>query len=376
MTRPIGYFVHHQGRGHAERCAAVVNALPATRPVTIFCARDDMFPTLRPGATVHRIPSLFEPSGAEVGMDWIPTPHTLHCAPVGWPGIRMAMGRMAAWFMEANPALMISDVSAEVAQLARICSVPHVKVIQHGDRSDPGHRAAYDGAAGLLAPFHPALDQPAWADLADRMFHAPGLGCPATPAPDRAAARTRLGLDPARKVILVLSGKGGNGFAQAPIGVGARAMPDTQWITAGHVERDWHATEPSNLRHFGWVDGVADHVAAADVVVASTGNTTCQQILAAGIPWIAVPEWRYFDEQVWKARALDAAGAAVHLPHLPSSAHAWHRAMAEVAARHDPARQQALTGADAASRTAAWLESLIQRLWADAAPNVIPLSAS
>ena len=40
--RPFGYFVHHQGRGHAERCAAIANALPRERPLTLFCARDDI----------------------------------------------------------------------------------------------------------------------------------------------------------------------------------------------------------------------------------------------------------------------------------------------------------------------------------------------
>ena len=46
MTGPIGYFVHHQGRGHAERAAAIANELIASRGVTLFCARDDIFPAL------------------------------------------------------------------------------------------------------------------------------------------------------------------------------------------------------------------------------------------------------------------------------------------------------------------------------------------
>lgn len=35
--RPIGMFVHHQGRGHARRCEAIVRAM-RPRPVTIFTA--------------------------------------------------------------------------------------------------------------------------------------------------------------------------------------------------------------------------------------------------------------------------------------------------------------------------------------------------
>ena len=135
-----------------------------------------------------------------------------------------------------------------------------------------------------------------------------------------------------------MSGGGGRGFAQAPIAVGARSFPHQRWITIGVVERDWHATEPGNLEHRGWVETAADHIAAADLVVASTGNTTCQQILASGRPWLAVPEWRYFDEQHRKAEALAAVGAAIVRPHLPSSPLQWRAAVEETLVAHDGAR--------------------------------------
>ncbi|MGR3434554.1 MAG: hypothetical protein ACU0CO_06645 [Shimia sp.] len=366
--QPLGYFVHHQGRGHAERCAALVAALPRQRPVTIFCARDDVFPGLPPNAELRKIPSLFEATGDERAADATTPPDTLHCAPLGWPGIRHAMGAMAAWFAEADPALMIVDVSAEIAQLARICSVPHVKVLQHGDRGDPGHRAAYDGAVGLLVPSDRTLAQRDWTGAMMAKAHfAGGLGVDLT-LPDRDAARARLGLRGDRQMVLVLSGGGGSGFASAPIAVGARTLGDAQWITVGNVEPDWHATEPGNLRHDGWVRDVGDHLAAADVVVSSTGNTACQQVLARGVPWLAVPEWRYFDEQVRKARCLARAGVAHHLPSLPASAGAWRAAIATAKATHDPAVQQALVDPGAAAAAAAWIEGLIADLWPAAAP--------
>jgi len=364
MKRAFGYFVHHQGRGHAERCAAIANALPADRPLTIFCARDDIFPALPPQASITVIPSLFEPRGDEAtGMDHIPTPATLHCAPLGWPGIRRAMATIAAWFDAADPALMICDVSAEIAQLARICSVPHVKILQHGDRGDAGHRAAYDGAAGLLAPFHAALAQPEWdAAMRAKTCFAGGLGVD-TRVVERELARQRIGVGADEEMILVMAGGGGSGFGQAPLGVGARSRPDARWITIGPVERDWHATEPANIEHRGWVEDAADHIAAADVVIASTGNTTCQQILAAGRPWLAVPEWRYFDEQHRKAEALAAAGVACVRPHLPSSAGGWTAALADTRAGHRPAAQRAMIDDAPAEVAAAWLEALADRLW-------------
>ncbi|WP_022708478.1 glycosyltransferase [Paracoccus zeaxanthinifaciens] len=370
MTRPIGYFVHHQGRGHAERCAAIVNALPQERPVTVFCARDDIFPPLRDGVTISRIPSLFEAPSDAPATDWIATPDTLHCAPVGWSSIRQATATMAGWFHQADPALMICDVSAEIAQLARICSVPHVKIVQHGDRSDPGHMAAYRGAAGLLAPFHADLAQPDWPDwMARATFHAPGLGVHQA-IPDGAVARRRLGIAPDRQVAVVIGGGGGNGWADAPFGVAARSHPEMDWIVIGKIQRDWHATLPANLHLADWVDNPLDYLAAADVVVSSTGNTTCQQVLAAGKPWIAVPEWRYFDEQVLKAQALGRAGTALHLPQLPASAHRWREALCAARDMHDPDLQRRLAGQGAAQATARWIEELIPRIWGTSAPEI------
>ncbi|WP_298434845.1 glycosyltransferase [uncultured Jannaschia sp.] len=360
--RPFGYFLHHQGRGHVERCAAIVAALPPDRPVTLFCARPELVGSARAGVEVVAIPSLFEATGDERAADWIETPETLHCAPVGWPGIRRAMAEITGWFDRADPALIVCDVSAEVAQLARICSVPHVKVLQHGDRGDAGHRAAYDGAAGLIVPCDARLAQPDWTDgMRAKSVFAGGLGVE-TALPDRADARRRLGIDPDEEVVLVVSGGGGTGFAVAPLAVGARAMPHARWIAVGRLEREWHATVPANLHICGWVETMADHLAAADLVVASTGNTTCQQILAAGLPWIAVPEWRYFDEQIAKALALDAAGVATHLPSMPSSIPAWRRAVAMARARHDPDLQRDMVRPDAAQHVAGWLEALAARL--------------
>ena len=134
------------------------------------------------------------------------------------------------------------------------------------------------------------------------------------------------------------------------------------------MERDWHATEPGNLTHHGWVDDAPDRIASADLVIASTGNTTCHQVLAAGVPWIAVPEWRYFDEQHEKARALAEAGLAHVTPHLPSSAHAWRGAVEAAQAGHDAGRMRSLVDADAARAAASWIEGLIHRAWGAAAP--------
>ena len=362
--RPFGYFVHHQGRGHATRCAAVVNALPEARPVTVFCARPDAIARLRPGAEVVAIPSLFEAEvsgGARPALEAARTPPTLHCAPLGWPGIRTAVGRMAAWFEAADPELMVVDVSAEIAQLCRIASVPCVPVLQHGDRSDPGHMAAYEGAVGILAPFDARLDDPRPGWMAAMTMHAGGLGV-GLRGPDRAAARRAIGVAEDAHLIVAMSGAGGAGLPLAPLTMGARAVPDALWMTVGRVAGEWHETGAANLVHRGWVDAPGAHLAAADVVVGQPGNTLAHQVLALGTPFLAVPEWRYFGEQEGKARALMREGVAHACLTWPATPRAWREALAGARAC-DAERARSMVDPRAAARTARWLEELASRLW-------------
>ncbi len=367
LSQPIGYFVHHQGRGHAERAAAIANRLAGQRGVTLFCARDDIFPPLADRVEVIRIPSLFEASGEEApGMAALAMPDTVHCAPIGWPGITRACATIANWFAEQRPALFVTDVSAELAQLARLCSVPHVAVLQHGERTDPAHMAAYDGAVGLLAPYAAGLEQD---DRAPRhrakIFYAPGVGIEIAAIPDKGTARARLGLDPQQDIVLVIAGGGGEGSPNTPITLGARAEPDSAWITIGKVRREWHETPPGNLEHRGWVDNPQDWIAAADRIVSSCGNTTAHMVMAAGKPWVVIPEWRYFDEQTCKAEALERAGVAAIGRTWPSHGSAWAR-LWDAAANIDIARQQALVDPDAADKAARWLDDLARRIWAGA----------
>ena len=363
MKHPFGFFVHHQGRGHAERVADWVGALPTDRPVTIFSARDDIFPALPGRVRLCRIPSLFEAEApAPPSLAAAATPSTLHCAPLGWPQITTAMATMLGWMAEARPALFVVDVSAEVAQLCRIASVPCVKVLQHGDRDDAGHHAAYAGCVGLLAPYAAALEQPERPDwLRAKTLHAPAIGVAAATV-DRATARARLGLDLAAEIIVVLTGAGGGGAPLAPLCLAARATPGARWLAVGAVAAEWHATTPGNLELVGWTAAPELYIAAADIVVAAAGNTAVHAILAAGRPFLVIPEWRYYDEQRRKAQALAAAGAAVLRETWPGSPAAWIDALAQTR-RLCPQRQRALAPPGGAAAAAAWLEELAIALW-------------
>ena len=365
-VRPIGYFVHHQGRGHAERAGAIANALVRNRPVTLFSARDDIFPQLDERIELRVLPSLFEPQGGEpAGLQALPMPSTVHCAPLGWPGIRDAMATLGGWFAQSDPALFVTDVSAELGQLARLCSVPHVAVLQHGDRSDPGHMAAYESAVGLLAPYARTLEQddrPDW--MLAKTHYASGVGVDCGTRLSKREARRHLGLDADEDIVLVVAGGGGEGTPSAPLTLGARAEPHSRWITIGKVRSEWHETAPGNLDHRGWVDNPDVWMAAADRIVSSCGNTTVHMALATGRPWVVVPEWRYFEEQRCKARVLEREGLAATAQEWPSHAAAW-AALWDRARALDCAAQRDIVRGDAAIEAADWLDDLATTLWRD-----------
>ncbi|SFP31443.1 hypothetical protein [Qipengyuania nanhaisediminis] len=364
LEGPIGYFVHHQGRGHAERAAAIANEVVGSREVTLFCARPDIFPELDDRIEVIALPSLFEPTGKEApAMAALPMPHTVHCAPLGWPSITSACARLTQWFSNRRPALFVTDVSAELAHLARLCSVPHVAVIQHGERSDAGHMSAYESAVGILAPYAEQLEQSDRpATLRKKTHYAAAVGVESRAFPSKEEARRKLGLDPDRDIVLVIAGGGGEGTPGTPLTLGARAEPTAHWITIGQVRSEWHETPPGNLEHKGWVDNPADWMAAADRVVSSCGNTTAHMVLAAGKPWIVIPEWRYFDEQYCKAEVLDREGLAAVSRQWPSQPAAWDR-LWSAASLVDVERQRRAVDPDAARCAALWLEGLAEDLW-------------
>ncbi|MCV0384281.1 MAG: glycosyl transferase [Erythrobacter sp.] len=362
-ARPLVFFAHHQGRGHANRIMAIAAHLPAERPLHVMTARPGQFDAMPREFTVTELPDMIGTASRSAALHDQPTPSVMHCVPLGVEETRQHMGAIAATLRALDPALFVIDVSAEIALLARIMSVPAVTIRMHGDRSDIGHLAGYEAGVGMLAPFDEQIEQadyPAWAR--DRTFYTGGLCTTKDPVRPRDEARKALGLPLDKPVTLVIAGGGGSGTPYAPLTVAARAEPDALWLVAGPVHREGHETDFGNLRELGWIDNLTDYLCAADRVVASAGDNTVHEIARAAKPFLCIPEWRYFDEQQAKAAELARMGAAVHLPTWPASIPEWQKALARtdaldtsiLAALHDP---------DAARRAADWLENETTRLW-------------
>lgn len=369
MKKPIAFFVHHQGRGHAQRTMAVAAEFARDRPVSVLTAGPHLFDGFSRDIEIVTLPNMI---GAVVPTPRLyaePTPPVMHCVPLGLPEMRRTMRTILDHLDAREVGLFVVDVSAEIALLARIASVPAVQIRMHGDRGDIGHLGAYEACVGMLAPFDERLEQDDYpAPLRAKTFYSGGLCTSVDRVPARAEARARLGLDPDREIIVAVTGGGGSGTPYAPLTVAARAAPEALWLTLGPTHREGHETDFANLRELGWVPSVTDYLAAADIIVASAGDNTVHEVARVGGRLIVMPEWRYFGEQARKAEALVRLGAAVQAPQWPGDLQGWRDLLAR-ARGLDGGILRGLYAPDAAARAADWLEGLTDELWQGAAQD-------
>ena len=337
--------------------------MPA-RPLVVFCARPELIDRSRKDVTVIGLPDFHGQTPATRQLLAQPGSTALDCAPLGVAALRIGMGRLAAWFQDHDPALLVVDVSAEVALLARICSVPCVIVRMHGNREDAAHEAAYSASVAMLAPFDERLEQPDYpAGFRGRTRYIGGLISRRDRPLDRDTARSQAGLPRDRLIIVVLSGGGGLGANIGALTLGARAFPEALWLVVGRAVNQGHETEFGNLHRLGWVADTQRYIAAADIVVGSGGDNTVHEVCDVGRPFVCVAEWCYYAEQHRKARALARLNAAVYAPVWPGDFAAWRDVISRARAC-DLDLQRQLVNDQAARDGAAFIDELAETLWA------------
>ncbi|MCK8784781.1 hypothetical protein M0638_10340 [Roseomonas sp. NAR14] len=336
--RPVGYYVHHQGAGHLAR--AVILARRMRRPVTLIGTMDAA------AAAAAPLPVLALPDDApapDPGAGEVPG---LHYAPRGHDGLRRRGAAIAAWIAAHRPALLVVDVSVEVAMLARLLSTPVVYVRLAGRRDDAPHLGAFRAAEALLAPFPAALEDaatPGW--VLKRSFHAGFLAAP----PPRPAAEP--------DSVVVAFGRGGAGGDGEALAAAARAVPWRRWRVLGPATMP--AALPPNLEFLGWREDAPTVLARAGLVVGGCGDGLLAEVAALGRPFLCLPEPRPFDEQGAKARRLAALGAAVVREAWPAAGD-WPALLREAEAL-DTARIAALYDPDAPRRAADFLDETADR---------------
>ncbi|MDR0787688.1 MAG: glycosyltransferase [Gemmatimonadota bacterium] len=131
----------------------------------------------------------------------------------------------------------------------------------------------------------------------------------------RLEARSRLGMDPERSVVMVAGGGLGLGVVEMTRSVLAGAPADVQIVAVcGRNEAAREALSSldlpaERLRVMGYVTGMEAYLAASDVVVTKPGGLTTSEALAIGRPLVLtlpIP-----GQETGNTRALVAAGAAL-----------------------------------------------------------------
>ena len=273
----IGWYVHHVGAGHLHRARAVAAVLD--EPVTILSSLP------RPSDWSGGWVSLARDDSSAAPRD--PSAHgRLHWVPVSDPGLSSRMALVSAWLESSRPSLLVSDVSVEVALLARLHGVPVVCVTMPGDRTDAAHALAYDVADAVVGCWPAAADGIARlpASLDPSRVHAVGglSRHPVAPAAPRRPGPPR---------VAVLMGAGGHDVTAADLAAARSQTPEWEWTALGGGLGSWVADPAMVLRE-------------ADVVVTHAGQNAVAEVAAARRPAVVIPGERPHDEQRSTGRVL------------------------------------------------------------------------
>jgi hypothetical protein len=101
--RPLAFFAHHQGRGHANRIMAILEHIPEDRPVIIMTAAPSQFDDRPRDATMVELPNMIGAPSRSPALHDQPTPEVMHCVPLGVEEMRQHMGLIAQTLREADP---------------------------------------------------------------------------------------------------------------------------------------------------------------------------------------------------------------------------------------------------------------------------------
>jgi hypothetical protein len=308
--RPVGYYVHHHGAGHAAHATAVARQLGGQ----LTGLGSGPIPEGWPGPWVA-LPRDDDPIPGgdpthEGAWHWVPDDHV---------GFTDRMRSVAAWIGETDPAVLVSDVSVEVSVLAHLLGVPSVPVLLHGCRTDRPHRLALDTAAAIIAPWPTSHIRP-WHQRWASKIHPVGFMSRHDGRPSGPASVSD------KRVLLVLP-SGGHSIDADAVESAARASASCGWAwdVAGAATRPQRA-----VAHWhGSVDDLWPFLERASVVIAAAGAATVADIAAARRPAVLLPQPRPFDEQLAFAALLQDAAPVRVRPRWPAPT-AWPALLDEV----------------------------------------------
>jgi UDP-N-acetylglucosamine--N-acetylmuramyl-(pentapeptide) pyrophosphoryl-undecaprenol N-acetylglucosamine transferase len=204
------------------------------------------------------------------------------------------------------------------------------------------------------------------------------VGCPlrsgfANPDPDR--ARKDLGLDAGKKTLLITGASSGSARINEAV---CRLLPDLEtfadrWQVVHLTGLDNHATVLNGYggtrighRVVDYYDGMADLLAAADLVIGRSGAVSVAEYAVAGVPSICMPYPHHKDRhQYLNAGKLVEVGAAVIVDDVPDleDRAGWLWEELEDLMTHDEKRREMSEACKAVARPGA-ADAIAERLLA------------
>jgi UDP-N-acetylglucosamine--N-acetylmuramyl-(pentapeptide) pyrophosphoryl-undecaprenol N-acetylglucosamine transferase len=313
------------------------------RRTTVLFAGGGTGGHLYPGIAIARTLVRLDPSvqpffiGAERGIEKQVLPGTefphllLDLHPLyrarPWENWKTVRGALSAWRAVAaldrreHPRLVVGT-GGYAAGVALAYAVMHrIPIVQQAGDSHPGLTArAFRRWTRESYLAFPEAAQVLGGDPAQLVDTGAPIEPPPSPRPDRRAARAKWGFPAEQgRVLLIYGGSQGSRAMNLVVADWVRAgIPEDLhliWMTGNASYAEFASLDGGRVRVREYLSPIADAYAAADLALVRAGAMTTAELFAWGIPAIVVPlPTAAADHQTHNARALAAAGAAIHLP--------------------------------------------------------------
>jgi UDP-N-acetylglucosamine--N-acetylmuramyl-(pentapeptide) pyrophosphoryl-undecaprenol N-acetylglucosamine transferase len=250
--------------------------------------------------------------------------------PAVWNNWKTLRGAITSWrkighmVHDQRPALVVGTGGYAAGLMLAYAVIHRMPMVQQAGDSHPGITARmfsrWSREIYLAFPEAAAVFD---ADMKDRqkMIDAGApIAPPPAPLPDKAAARERWGFPRSGGHVLLIYGgsQGSLVINRAVADWVRRGIPDDLyviWATGRGTYDQFRDLDSPRVRVKDYLSPIADAYAATDLALARAGAMTTAELFAWGIPGILVPlPPAAADHQTLNARALEAAGAAIHLP--------------------------------------------------------------
>jgi UDP-N-acetylglucosamine--N-acetylmuramyl-(pentapeptide) pyrophosphoryl-undecaprenol N-acetylglucosamine transferase len=252
--------------------------------------------------------------------------------PAVWKNWRTARGALSAWSgmgqlgRELKPSLVVGTGGYASGAALAWAWAHGTTIAQHIGDSHPG----------ATARLFTRVSKEAYLGFPEAERWLPHTGCvfrntgnpiepPPDIRPDPAAARAKWGFPPSARVLLVFGGsQGARAMNQAVATWAERGIPESLcviWATGTSQYDAFKQFDRADIRVVPYLSQIADAYAAADLAFVRGGMMGTSELCAWGVPMIICPlPSAAMDHQTSNARALEKAGAAMHLPQRELSA--------------------------------------------------------